>query len=1068
MKSLLYIGADHARLVVALLILLTGIAIVQLPGLRLEITAEGMMVKNDPARQTYENTLETFGSDNVTIIYFQDEQIFQPQKLRLIAQAIKQIEDSPLVHHTDSLFNLRYLRTEQDLLYTSPYLKKIPDNYQQSLAIRDAAQINPLVSKNLLSSSGKALAINVYFDPTKFYRGFDEDISVELGRILNPLKSSFEQVFFIGDPYVRTGISERIRADQQFILPGAILLLIITLAVSLRRIQAAVIPLLTSVISVVWLLGLMAFLGIPVNVMNSVIPALLIIIGSTEDIHLLAEYLSASRRGEIQHRSIDFMAQNMGTAVVLTFVTTYVGFLSISLNDLGLLQQFGWLASGGLLMNFAVTVLLVPACLVIFGKAKSVKQTEIENNFFQVTGLKVLMLTDKHRFSVIVMLLVVTGLATLSMKDLRINNNVMDYFSEDSELVTNSKILHRNISGIQTFSVLLTGVAGTFLQLPYIEELTNVQEFLQESGQIDKSFSFADFVAVVHSGIDGERPGQVYLPETNDVIDGYMSFLGHDVAKTFVSSDYSQAKIIIRHDISNSEHLNKVVDEIYQYAETWLDPVLELQVTGESYLNSRAVDYMAKGQAQSLLLMMAVIFVLISGLFLNTKAGWIALSTNLFPIIILFGVMAFFDIALNTGTAMVAVISLGICVDHTMHFMVRYHRLSKSADSQFQALEDTVRQESMPIMATAIALAVGFGALTISDFPPLARFGQLSALVMLLALISTFVITPLFLRYVRLVTVWDILTVSLKQDVLKNCPLFAGMNHWQARKIIALSEIKCFRQDEAILLQGQKIEHLYIPLEGLIETWRTDKDGSAHMTGMFNPGHVFGALTPEKNQLSPGDMVAISPVRLMLLKSKDIQSVARMFPRLSVKLFKNQCTIVGEFLNRESIKSPKLFDDNSGAYSATIFTEMVSSMINRANRYSEPLSMVVVEPEYPEQMKLKGVTALRTLPGKVADIIQDKTRKPDLLGLWSDGSYWIAMPKTNSTGAALIARRIVSSFHNSEVVENDLLSIAVFFIELVQGDTFEKSVIRINLNRQQEQKRQSMKNRQNNSNAKLN
>ncbi|HID45224.1 MAG TPA: hypothetical protein EYP34_05680, partial [Chromatiaceae bacterium] len=96
------------------------------------------------------------------------------------------------------------------------------------------------------------------------------------------------------------------------------------------------------------------------NIMTSIIPALLIIIGSTEDVHLLTKYLSGIREGKKSKSALRLMANHMGMAVSLTFITTYLGFLSIALNDLALLRQFGIVTSTGLAFNFIATVLIVP------------------------------------------------------------------------------------------------------------------------------------------------------------------------------------------------------------------------------------------------------------------------------------------------------------------------------------------------------------------------------------------------------------------------------------------------------------------------------------------------------------------------------------------------------------------------------------------------------------------------------------------------------------------------------------------------------------------------------------
>ncbi len=170
---------------------------------------------------------------------------------------------------------------------------------------------------------------------------------------------------------MRSDLTAKIRADQQVFLPLSVLVLLLTLALSLRRATAALMPLVTAGVSVLWTLGFMGWLGIPVNIMTSIVPALVIIIGSTEDIHLLAEYAAGVRDGLGRRAAIGRMADNMGVAVLLTFVTTYLGFLSIALNDIQLLYQFGLVASSGLFFNFVITVVLVPVMLRFIGHRKA-------------------------------------------------------------------------------------------------------------------------------------------------------------------------------------------------------------------------------------------------------------------------------------------------------------------------------------------------------------------------------------------------------------------------------------------------------------------------------------------------------------------------------------------------------------------------------------------------------------------------------------------------------------------------------------------------------------------------
>ena len=922
-----------------------------------------------------------------------------------IREAVNQINNSSLVQRTDSLFSSRYLRTIDGYIYTDPYLSKIPETAAEAETIKQAALRNPLIARNLLSLDGKAMAINIYFDNSKIEHGFNEAAEKMLDDALEPLHDELQILFHVGDPYLRTGISQRIQQDQISIVPLSLLMLVITLVITLRHLAVAVIPLVTAGISILWTLGLMAALGIPVNIMTSIIPALLIIIGSTEDIHLLSEYKVGLHKGLASNTAIRFMARHMGIAISLTFITTYFGFLSIALNDLALLRQFGLVASTGLAFNFLSTALLVPASLKIFGARKNRRQESNSPDIFTRLALRLLGYIKAHRLQISAGLLLLSAFAGFGALQMRVNNNVMDYFSENSSFNRYAQILHERLSGMQTFSIVVSGDADTFLQVHQLEQLKLLQQILEDSGKFDGSYSLADFIAVLHSGIDSEDATAPYLPIRDEVVREYTNMLESGALQPFVSDNFGEARIIVRHSISSSHELNRSTAEVMDYARDWLEPGLSIQITGESYLNNRAVDYMADGQARSLALMLLVIFILVSLLFMQLKAGLIAILANVFPIIMLFGVMGYLDLALDTGTAMVAAIAMGIAVDHSMHFMVRYQRAGRISSTP---LVDSVRTEATPIIATAIALAMGFATLSLSEFPPVARFGLLSAMVMLLALVSTFVITPLLLWQSRLVSVWDVLSVKVRQQVIDSCPLFDGMRTWQAKKIIALSRLQNFGTDEAVFLQGQEAHFVRVLLEGNAVIWRHHSDGSARMINTLQPGDVFGVSALMRIRERRADVITTGPARALALNWQDIHQIARIYPRISSKLFENLSLIMGDLALKMESDRPLIKDELSGVYNATYFVDLLKFAADHANRYDQALSLISLEIVYnnPDADELNWQDKAKTIR-KTAESISATLRKVDAVSRWKEQMFWVALPGTDASQAQIAAQRML-------------------------------------------------------------
>lgn len=245
---------------------------------------------------------------------------------------------------------------------------------------------------------------------------------------------------------------------------------------------------------------------------------------------------------------------------------------------------------------------------------------------------------------------------------------------------------------------------------------------------------------------------------------------------------------------------------------------------------------------------------------------------------------------------MVAAISLGICVDHTMHFMVRYHRRTRSHENEAAALHETVRQESVPILSASLALAFGFAALMLSGFPPVVRFGMLSALVMGLALLSTFIITPALLSSVRLITLWDLLSVRIKSQFVEQCPLFLGMRLWQIKKVVLVSRVYQYQRGDLIVRQGDPGKEMFVLLEGSAEVRMTQTDGSQKLVRMLTSGDLFGEIALVSRVARTADVVAQENCRALAFQWDGLDHVARIFPRISTRLFRNLAALLGKKL----------------------------------------------------------------------------------------------------------------------------------------------------------------------------
>lgn len=889
MQGMMTWGLRHPLTLALLLVVATLLGASQLGKVEVYISPQSLTIADSPARLAQQRALQQFGSDRIVILYVQDERLFAAERIQALRDAVKQINALPCVSHTRSLFDVPYLRERDEEILSAPYLAETPASPEQAKAIREAALANPFVRENLLSLDGQAMAINIYLHPSVDDPEFDTRLTASLDRIAAGLRPQFAEAFHVGAPQVRRDIAARIWSDMRTIGPLSVVLLLVTLAAVLRRPSGILIPMITAAITLVLTLGAMGALAIPVNIMTAIVPVLLVVIGSTEDIHMINEYYAAIARGRTRKSAVRSMIKRMALAVSLTFLTTLLGFLAIGFNPIQLVREFVLVSALGLVLGFLVTVLSVPLLLRFFGEKRLPRH--IRSHAPRPLSYRLVAWVLKRRRMVLASSLVFSLAAGLLATQVRVNNSSMDYLAKDSEVGRQIATVQQRLAGIETFNILVDGqVQGTFERVRYLQELQKIQRYIAAQSAFDTSLSLADHMVLANSVVDDL--GLLELPEEDDVVETLILFLDAGKVRQYVDQDYSQANILVRHGLSSSAQLAGQLRRLQEFIGEQVDPALQITITGNSVLSSEASDYLSASQVQSLVFMLLAIFIIIAILFVNLRAGLLAVAPNLLLLAGLFGVMGLLHMPLDAGSAMIAAVALGVSVDHTMHLMVRYYSLTRRRTEPYQALLQATAIEMRPIVASAVALASGFLVLTLSGFTPVVNFGLLSALVMLLALYANFFLTPALLSYVRLSTLWDLLSVPMRRGLKSHCKLFSGMNELQIRHVLSLGVIRNYRAGSAVFGRGSAGNELFVLLSGEVQVCAVGEQGERLVTDEKPGDRLFGAVALVRDAVYGCGAQVKRDSRILVLDWQRLRQIQQWRPRTGSLLYRNLSVIL--------------------------------------------------------------------------------------------------------------------------------------------------------------------------------
>jgi hypothetical protein len=904
------LGARHRLVVISSIALITLVACFGLTRLKIDTSFDSLIPSDDPARIVYQRVMGEFGSDNKTIIYVEDEELWSTDKLTALEQMHSALKKVDNITRVDSLFNLRTIRGQtvdgEIKVKAESVLERIPQSPPEVSAAKMRALGNPLYVGNLFSENGRVTAMIITVKDDEDQQGIDERVYRDIEAVLDVHKSDFSRLFQVGPPRVNAELKTSLVQDFAILGPLAGFVLIASILFFMRSGLAAAVPLITSVLTTIWTFGLLGWTGIPLNILSAMIPPLIIVIGSTEDTHIMAAFFRGLASGEkpehgvnsddVRYKAIAYMATHTGLPLILTVLTTALGFAANLFSSIGLIQDFAVASTFAIVANGVITILVVPFLLAQFGPKSANGNVEREKVYKNNLPDRIIetFRISQDRFPIYT--LVFTGIMcaffTYQASHLYVTNDPMSYFPEDRPLVQETFQIHKELSGIKVFFVALESENDkAFLEPSNLQKLEKIQNFMDNQEVFDSSLSLADHLKYVNREIQGEF-AQLSLPKTRQMVAQYLLFFHRSELENYVSHDYRRANIVVRHNINDSNTLNIYVEELASAVQQIAGPDIEANIIGENLMVNQAAEDLMVSQVKALGLLLAIIFVLMSIMFTSFKGGAIAMVPSLIPIMLMFGIMGSLDIPLNPGTAMVAVIAVGIAIDGTIHLLARYNELCRSTSDYKSAVNQAVKEVATPLIISSIALALGFGILLFSNFTVVAQFGALAAATMLISIFANLLITPIIMARIRLVGLYQIISMQVDEAVLDESPLFKGMTRYQRRKAILISELHEFEPGEKIVEQGTIGRSMYMLLAGEANVIRRDGDVE-RVLAELPAGQIIGEVGYIQPIERTADVTASTHVSALRFDYDRMQKDLKFFPNIVAQLNFNISAILG-------------------------------------------------------------------------------------------------------------------------------------------------------------------------------
>ena len=738
-------------ILVLILIMSVGFFKVMKSNSRMETDLDKYMPQHHPAF-VYSNQAEEWFDikDGIIIAIENQKGIYNSGTIQKVKDLTKALQKMKQINKDDvtSLYTADNIIGTEDGLDVKAFFKRTPKTTEALERLRTNVRNNEMIFGRLVSTDEKVTVIIAEIEDDVFSQEFYQQI-LELGKSFE----GPENIHVAGRPIVEGTMALLGPADMKRMVPIVVLVIILVLLLVLRSFKSTFFTLLVVLFSTVWAFGLMAALGIPIYAVSTMIPVMLIAIGVADGIHLyshLHQFMIKNPDATKKDAMMD-MIHGMWKPVVMTSVTTAVGFISLLTSQVYPIKYFGLFTAFGVMIAMVFSLVLIPAGVMAFGLPKwKNKEKDTENNkgnFASTFSAKIV----KYKYATIIITAVVIVLSITGIGKVWINSSFLEKFEKDSDIVLTDKFINEHFGGTSTLNVILDSKDKDAFKNPDIlKAIDRMQEDVDGTLQVvGNSFALTDYLKRMNKVMHADSEKYNIIPESQELIAQYLLLyeMSGDPENLWkvVDYDYKKANLTFQLKSDNSKAINSAIAIIEKHIPELNEKNVELKYAGSGYKGLVFTDLILKGQIASLLLSLFIVIILLSLMFKNIMAGLIGSVPIIITSIISFGVMGLLNIPLSTTTALLSSIAIGIGIDYAVHFLERYKIYAAETGDKILTSQHTMQHSGRAIVFNAVVVIVGFLVLLFSVFPPNRALGALVSLNMFTSFLGTVTIMYLLL-----------------------------------------------------------------------------------------------------------------------------------------------------------------------------------------------------------------------------------------------------------------------------------------------------------------------------------
>ncbi|GAB6097650.1 MMPL family transporter [Desulfatiferula olefinivorans] len=756
--------------------------------LTVDTATEAMLHDKDPSLLLYNEFRDQFGRSELVAVMVEAPDLFDRATLIKLKALHEDLERRiPHLKKITSLINVRDTYGENDVLHVDPLVEN-PQSADLD-RVRTRAMDSPFYENYILSADGKSTAMIIETVSRVIEReaeteGGSDDVSDDLSdfgeapraasssrshyitadekaevntavrAVIGPYQADDFRITYSGGSVVVDVFNKATAHDTTRLVKIMVVVILVFLYLMFRRLSGMVLPIVIVAATTLSTLGLMGLTGTPISIMTNILPGFLVSVCIAAAVHVLAIFFREFQNGVDKEQAIVHAMGHSGLAIFMTSLTTAAGLLSFTFAEIATITELGIFAAGGVMLGFVYTVILLPALISLIPmipipedhSSRAAVRMDRFLLFFSETAIV-------HSRKIIAVCLILFIISVAAIFRLEFSSLVLTYFPKHHPVKLDLQHMERHMGGTITFEVVVDTKRENGIQDPDL--LRRIEALIPEIAAVkndvitvNKVISIIDILKETNRALHNNDPSAYRLPDGADAVAQQLLLFensGSEDLEKICDSLFSKTRITIKTQWADSVAYAAFVKDLGAMFEEALGDRATVTVTGLAALLGRTITAALYSMAESYVIALVIITLLMIALVGDLKLGLISMCPNLLPIFMVFGLISLMGIKLDINTLFIGSLAIGLVVDDTIHFMYNYRKYFIKTGNARKALRETFLGTGRALLITTIVLSMNFFVLMLSTLNHSIKFGFFTGVAIIFALLADFFLSPALL-----------------------------------------------------------------------------------------------------------------------------------------------------------------------------------------------------------------------------------------------------------------------------------------------------------------------------------